>query len=89
MAGEPSWLVNLQPGPLQTATKAVEAATQGSGLANRPKELELTGRPDKDSKAVAGLALRSTSIPHGEGFEVPREPSSGSCVSDAGGDERA
>ena len=54
---------------LPTATKAAEATTaalaeikrsQGSGLANRPKELELTGRPEEDRRLWSDWRFAAT-----------------------------
>ena len=69
MAGEQAAAAAAFQVALQTATKAAEAATaalaeikrsQGAGLANRPKELELTGRPEEDRRLWSDWRFSAT-----------------------------
>ena len=68
---------------LQTATTAAQAATaalaeikrsQAVGLASKPKELELTGRPEEDRRlwTVERLEIRCSPVSHDQGCGVPR-----------------
>ena len=69
MAGEQAAAAAAFQVALQTATKAAEAATaalaeikrsQGAGLANRPQELELTGRPEEDRRLWSDWRFAAT-----------------------------